>query len=304
MIPKILPKERDRSCMLKSDPWEGCTDLVNESLIDWLIGALNALRELSPDEKRLLLNRNVMQELVCDGWASTDSVESKFLRHWCWRTLGARTAAFPSAAKAVAAGLAPKKEDENSSAWWTGFVQGVAAASVAARHSEAKPEMRPSTCSTASTVAAMDGRLSEASASVAEEGNLDDLVVRGDAGVSRCFSSTEPKVTCFNSLPVPGSMQPEKQGVFRSVSLDAADAKSPSGQRQEVQSMFAHSCVRTAASKWLSQSATSKARQARVEQVIQGLASGSQGISVHPNSAQGMNNSAPAERSTHCSTSR
>lgn len=284
---------------MESDPWEGCGDLANESLIDWLVGALSALRELSPDEKRLLLSRSVVQELVCDGWTSTYSVESKFLRHWCWRTLGARASAFPSAVKAVTAGLAPKPEDVDSSAWWTGFVQGVAAASVAVRHCEAEPGMRPSTLSTASTIApSMDGRLSDANASVAEEGNLGDRVAHCDAVLSSSFSSTEPKVTCFSPLPVPRSMQHGVHGVFRSLSLDDADTKSSNDRRQELQSMFADSCSRATSGKWQCQPAISKSKQLRVEQVIQGLARSPHGIFSQTLPARGMNSPAPAEQST------
>lgn len=130
-FPRLLPDARcsgsvvEESGILDGDPWEGCEELADESLVEWIVDVLNALHDVSSVEKQLLMDKGVMQQLVRCDWVSSWSVRSHFLGEWCWHVIGKQGSALPNASASLLAKAAADPDDKHLSAWWKGFMHGV-----------------------------------------------------------------------------------------------------------------------------------------------------------------------------------
>lgn len=282
----------DRHILLSGDPWKESEDLADESLIEWLNGALEALQTLSAAEKRLLSHRDVMHQFVLGSWESTEYVDSVSLRAWLWRTLGARASRFPRAARAVAAGLAPCLEDQSSLPWWTGFVQGVAAAATTLKGVESTSKRGsqdgPSTCSTASTLThARDDRYSDINLTANYQATSDCLTGYAipapgcntvlQTALHEEFLWKAGEVSQPHLIKASASIGPTRVQPQGAEPVEQACPVVRRSSRTQMQSIFADSCTHTTVDKWLRPALRGHSQQVqadvRVEQSDEGSSS-------------------------------
>lgn len=210
----------DDKGLFDCDPWEGCEELADESLIEWLMDVLCTLPDGSSVEKQLLMDRSVLRQLIHGDWNSSCSVDSQFLGRWCWHVIGQQGNSVPKASASLLAEAAADPDDRHLSAWPKGIMNGVTLAEAGNSPSPEKrigkpssdgrglhtgrDDARMSVSSRASTATpTVDGRLSEVSFDTPRGGDWDyDIcrsseVMRPDLGksASLLLPSATPRST-------------------------------------------------------------------------------------------------------------